>query len=157
MFTRQTHAQLPVVGLLCLPALILSLSGCGAKDTIKLLPVEGIVMLGEKVLATSANTKGTVRLYPDRTKGNDSLEIPRGSIDSEGKFKILTGLKPGVAPGWYRVTVDAATVIDPKNPYHSASGFLVPERYIDKDESNLAFEVVENAPAGAYDLKLNSK
>jgi hypothetical protein len=157
MFSPQTYPRRLEFSLLCVLALVLSSSGCGAKDTIKLLPVEGTVMLGDKVLATDANTKGTVRLYPDRTKGNDSLQIPRGSIDSEGKFKVLTGVKPGASLGWYRVTVDAATVIDPKNPYHSASGFLVPERYIDKDESDLAFEVVENAPAGAYDLKLNSK
>jgi hypothetical protein len=132
------------------------LHGC-ANEKVKLVSVEGKVLLGDQVLATSAKTKGTVVLYPDKSKGNESLEVPRGRIDQEGRFKILTALKPGVTPGWYKVTVDAATVIDPKNPYHTASGFLIPERYIDKDESNLAFEVVENAAAGAYDLKLDPK
>jgi hypothetical protein len=154
MHTRRTSRRLGC-GLLCCLAALLSLSGCG-KETVKLVPVEGLVTLGDKVLATNAKTTGTVRLYPDKSKGNDSLEIPRGAIDSEGKFKILTGLKPGVTPGWYKVTVDAATVVDPKNPYHDR-GFLIPERYIDKDESNLAFEVITNAPAGAYDLKLSAK
>jgi hypothetical protein len=130
--------------------------GCG-KDTLRLVQVEGKVMLGAKVLATDAHTTGTVVLHPDKSKGNTSLEEPRGSIDSEGHFKIATGTKPGAAPGWYKVTVDAATVIDPKNPYHSASGFLMPERYLDKETSKLAFEVVENAPAGTYDLKLDPK
>ena len=55
------------------------------------------------------------------------------------------------------MTVDAATGIDPKNPYHIASGFLMPERYLDKETSIYAFQVVENAPAGTYDLKLDTK
>src|SRR5437879_10302481 len=46
------------------------------------------------------------------------------------------------------VTVHAAKVADPQNPYHSASGFLMPERYIDRDKSKLAFEVVETPAAG---------
>jgi hypothetical protein len=157
MFASHTHPLRLEFAPLCGLALILCSSGCGERDTVKLLPVEGTVMLSDKVLVTDAKTKGTVRLYPDKTKGNDSLQIPRGAIDSEGKFKILTGTKPGVTPGWYIVTVDAATVIDPKNPYLSAAGFLMPERYIDKNESGLAFEVVENAPPGAYDLKLSGK
>ena len=139
----------------CLAAVV-SLPGCGQERS-NLTPVEGVVMLGTKVLATDAHTRGTVVLYPDQSKGNESLEIPRGSINSEGKFKILTGMKEGVAPGWYKVTVDAAKVIDPKNPYHSASGFLMPLHYTDKDESNLAFEVVDKAPEGAYDLRLDTK
>jgi hypothetical protein len=141
-----------------LPACLIAigLAGCG-KENSNLLPVEGTVMLGTNVLATDAHTRGTVVLYPDKTKGNESLEIPRGSINAEGKFKILTGLKEGVAPGWYKVTVDAAKVIDPKNPYHSASGFLMPLYYTDKEESNLAFEVVAKPAAGAYDLKLETK
>jgi hypothetical protein len=157
MFKGQRNTWHARFGLGCCLAAVLGLPGCGNKDKVKLLPVEGKVLLGDKVLATDAKTKGTVVLHPDKSRGNDSLEIPRGSIDSEGKFKILTRLQPGVTPGWYKVTVDAATVIDPKNPYHSASGFLIPEYYIHEDESNLAFEVVDNAPAGTYDLKLNSK
>jgi len=154
MFIRST-CRGPGWSLLCLAGAI-GLAGCG-QEKVKLLPVEGQVMLGDQVLATSAKTTGTVVLYPDKSKGNDSREIPRGRIDAEGRFKILTGLKPGATPGWYKVTVDAATVPDPKNPYHTASGFLIPERYIDKDESNLAFEVIANAPAGTYDLKLDPK
>jgi len=157
MFTRQIRAACPGLRLACVLAGILSLPGCGSKDKANLLPVEGKVLLGDNLLATDEHTKGTVALYPDKSKGNLSLEIPRGAIDAEGRFKILTGLKAGAAPGWYKVTVDAAKVLDPKNPYHSASGFLMPIRYIDKDESNLAFEVVANASPDAYDLKLDAK
>ena len=132
------------------------LAGCG-KEKSNLVPVEGTVMVGTNVLAMDSHTKGTVVLYPDKAKGNASLEIPRGAIDSEGKFKILTGLKVGAAPGWYKVTVDAAKVIDPKNPYHSVSDFLMPVYYADKDQSDLAFEVVAQPRDGAYDLKLETK
>jgi hypothetical protein len=156
MFTRQALGPKQWFGLLCCLGAVVNLSGCG-KDTRKLTQVEGKVILGANMLATDAHTTGTVILHPDKSKGNASLEEPRGPIDSEGNFKIATGTKPGAVPGWYKVTVDAAKVIDPKNPYHSASGFLMPERYLDKETSKLAFEVVENASAGAYDLKLNPK
>ena len=62
-----------------------------------------------------------------------------------------------MAPGWYKVSVTAAKVIDPKNPYHTASDFLMPPRYLDKDASNLVLEAKDNAPTGSYDLKLDSK
>jgi hypothetical protein len=156
MFTRPTRGHRACLGLLCWLAGAAALSGC-SKDTVKLAAVEGTVTVDGKVLAMDAHSLGTVILHPDKSKGNESLEIPRGPIDSEGKFKILTGIKPGVTPGRYRVTLNAAKVLDPKNPYHTASDFLIPERYMDKFKSNLAFEVVENAPAGTYDLKLDSR
>ena len=152
MSPRRFTACRLIFGTLC----CLAVSGCGEEKS-NLMPVEGAVLLGGKALATDAHTRGTVVLHPDKAKGNESLEIPRGSINSEGRFKILTGMKEGVAPGWYKVTVDAAKVIDPKNPYLSASGFLMPLHYTDKEESNLAFEVVDKAPPGAYDLKLDAK
>ena len=77
--------------------IVLLLAGC-SKDGSNLLPVEGTVTLGDKALATDAHTTGTVILHPDKSKGNESLEEPRGVIDSAGKFKILTGMKPGAAP-----------------------------------------------------------
>jgi hypothetical protein len=138
--------------LCCLAA---TLTGCGTGGE-HLLPVEGTVWLGDGPLATDAHTKGTVVLYPDKSKGNTSLEIPRGAIRGDGTYKILTGIKPGVAPGWYKVTVDAAKVVDPKNPYHSVQGFLVPRQYLDQEVSGLAFEVVEQPAVGAYDLKLDA-
>ena len=156
MFTRHALGPKRRFGLLCLLGAVVNLSGCG-KDTQRLMQVEGKVMLGAKLLATDAHTTGTVVLHPDKSKGNASLEEPRGPIDSGGNFRIATGTKPGAAPGWYKVTVDAAKVIDPKNPYHSASGFLMPERYLDNETSTHAIQVVENAPAGTYDLKFDPK
>src|SRR5438477_9905108 len=103
----------------CLAAAAL-LCGCG-KEGEKLVPVEGKVLINGKALSCGPNAPGSVSLHPDKAKGNESLHIPLGEIDSEGNFKIKTYVKDGAAPGWYKVTVTAAKVIDPKNPYHSAS------------------------------------
>ena len=139
---RQTLAVLMAV-------ILVGLSGCG-DNAVKLVPVEGVVTVGGKKLA-----KGSVILHPDETKGNTSLERPRGLIDAEGKYTVSTHLKGGVAPGWYKVAVTAADQPDPNNAY--LFKFLVPERYIDQRTSNLTFEVVENAAPGAYDLNLEAK
>jgi hypothetical protein len=42
-----------------------------------------------------------------------------------------------------------------KNPY--VTKWLAPERYNDYNKSGLVFEVLENAPPGHYDLKLEEK
>jgi hypothetical protein len=158
MFTGQTWTPRLWLGLLCWLGGMTGLLGCAGNSKDRLLPVEGKVMVGGKLLALDpAHARGTVILYPDKSRGNDSLEEPRGTIDSEGKFKITTGTKPGAAPGRYLVTVDAAKVPNPNNPYHSASDYLMPERYLFKDQSKLAFDVVENAALGAYDLSLDAK
>jgi hypothetical protein len=157
MFTRKTWTPRLWLGLLCCLGGIASLPGCAGSPKHRLLPVEGKVTVGGKLLALDSHARGTVILYPDKSKGNDSLEEPRGNIDSEGNFKIMTGTKPGAAPGRYLVTVDAAKMIDPKNPYHSAADYLMPERYLFKEQSKLAFDVVENAASGAYDLRLDAK
>jgi hypothetical protein len=68
---------------------------------------------------------------------------------------VLTGLKPGVAAGWYKVTVGVTEQPDPGDAYTFT--WLVPRDYIDKDKSGLSLEVVEQPEPGAYDLKLRSK
>jgi len=147
-------AILPLIGAV---VSVICLSGCGKKEGAKLVPVEGKVMLGDRLLKTDTHTLGHVMLYPDKAKGNESLEVPMGTIDTEGHFTIATRTSQGAAPGWYKVAVTAAPVVDPKNPYLKKTGWLMPERYIDKDTSTLTFEVVDNPAPGAYDLKLEAK
>jgi hypothetical protein len=76
-------------------------------------------------------------------------------MDGEGRYRMLTGLKPGAATGWYKVTVSVAEQPDPNDAYKFT--FLVPQEYVDKDKSKPALEVVENPEPGAYDLKLQSR
>ena len=61
---------------LCVSPLVMMLPACN-KPTAVLVPVEGQVLLDGKPLAMNPHTKGTVILYPDKSRGNDSLDIPR--------------------------------------------------------------------------------
>src|SRR4051812_43644561 len=125
MRTRQRFVPAGFALLACVSAAV-SLPGCG-KEEPAMYPVEGKVMLGDKVLATDAQTDGYVTLKPDKKKGNNSLHEPRGTIDSEGKFTIKTGLKVGAEPGWYIVITELSRKVDPKSPYVERG--LTPERY----------------------------
>jgi hypothetical protein len=127
---------------------LISLSGCGGIPGA--VQVEGKVTAGGQPLTT-----GYVIFYPDPDKGNLSQEEPRAEIDTQGNYQLLTGIEPGVKPGWYKVAVTAADQIDPNNPYFT--NWLIPEKYIDPRTSGLALEVVENPPPGAYDLKLDAR
>jgi hypothetical protein len=122
-----------------------------------LLPVEGRVLLDGKPLPVDG-TKGRtgyVVFYPDASRGNPSREEPRGEIDAAGNYRVLTGLRPGAPPGWYRVTVGVTEQPNPNDAYTFT--WLVAQDYVDKDKSKLALEVVEKPPPGAYDLHLHSK
>jgi hypothetical protein len=150
MLSRHRIGQGLLVAL-CLAAA----GGCGPAKP-KAVTVKGTVTSGGKAVPM-----GMVILYPDASKGNDSQEEPRGDIDAEGNFTIETrwrqpGATPGVAPGWYRVAVNAAKPVDPNNPYYTAKDRLIPEKYFSHTTSGLAFEVKEDAPSGHYDLKLDA-
>src|SRR5271166_493857 len=119
------------------------LTGCGSSGESQ-LPVEGKVWLGEKPLTT-----GAVILRPDAAKGNTSKHEPRGKIDAEGKYQVMTALREGAPPGWYKVGVIATEAIDPKNPY-SPRRTVIPTKYNDPAEAGLSFEVVPNPPVGQY-------
>src|SRR4051794_25086357 len=110
MRMRQRFVPACFTLLACVTAAV-SLPGCG-KDEPKMYPVEGKVMLGDKVLVTDTQVDGYVTLKPDTKKGNKSLHVPRGTIDSEGKFTIKTGLKDGAEPGWYIVTTELVKKVD---------------------------------------------
>jgi hypothetical protein len=96
-----------------------------------------------------------VVFYPDAARGNPSREEPRGEIDAEGNYRVLTGLRPGAPPGWYKVTVGVTEQPNPNDAYTFT--WLVPQDYVDKDKSKLALEVVEKPAPGAYDLHLRAK
>jgi hypothetical protein len=123
-------------------------AGCAKPDP-SLIQVAGSVLLGTKPL-----TSGTVIFHPDASKGNDSRDEPRSPIGLDGRYRLQNGVKQGVDPGWYKVTVSAAKM-DPKSPY--ITDWLIPVRYVDPKTSNLRLEVVANAVPGAYDIKLEPK
>jgi hypothetical protein len=133
----------------CTWTLVVAAPGCGKADP-NLVQVEGNVVVGTKPLTT-----GTVIFYPDATKGNDSKDEPRGTIEPNGRYRLQNGVKQGITPGWYKVTVSAAKQLDPNNYY--ITDWLIPVRYVDPKSSNLRLEVVAKAAPGAYDIKLEPK
>ncbi|HEY7156989.1 MAG TPA: hypothetical protein VH575_23675 [Gemmataceae bacterium] len=125
-----------------------SASGCGKGDG-KLVPVQGTVKLGDAPLTT-----GMVIFRPDASKGNTSQHEPRGQIDAEGHYKLMTAQREGVAPGWYKVGITASQPsTDANNPYAILKS-LIPSIYNDPEKSRLALEVVEKPNPGAYDLTI---
>jgi hypothetical protein len=148
MLSGKTLSLQRLLLLLCC-TLTANVTGCD-KGGVKLVAVEGKVMLGDKPV-----TNGFVMFKPDASKGNTSMEEPSGSIDAQGNYALSTGAKKGAAPGWYKVAVTAAENLDPNNPYFTK--WLIPEKYIDPQTSKLVVEVVENPAAGAYDFKLDPK
>jgi hypothetical protein len=124
--------------------------GQGEGDLGRLVPVEGKVRFGGKPLST-----GVVIFRPDASKGNPSQHEPRGRIDAEGNYKLVTAQhKDGAAPGWYKVGLLAARPsTDAKDPYALPQS-LIPSSYNDPETSRLALEVVEKPNVGAYDLQI---
>lgn len=127
------------------------LAGCGSAAS-DLVPVSGRVVLEGKPLAT-----GTVSLRPNAAKGNASQHQPTGSIDAQGRFQIYTTERPGAAPGWYRVVVFATSQLDDTGKAHPGMPqSIIHLRYNGEGTTPLAIEVKADAPAGAYDLRLEN-
>ncbi len=115
------------------------------------VPVEGKVLVDGKPL-----TVGTVIFTPDRARGNTSQFEPRGKIDEEGTYRATTTKDgSGVPPGWYKISVSAQRLRDPKDVFSYQS--VIPTKYANPDSSGLALEVVEHPAPGAYDITLSSK
>jgi hypothetical protein len=130
---------------------VIFLSGCG-KDTAgpKLAPVSGRVTVDANPISI-----GSVTFHPDKAKGNASDLTPTASIQMDGTYKLTSGGKEGAPLGWYKVTVSpngmpSTMPTDGKMP----PAPNINQRY-QKSETGMSIEVVENPPAGAYDLKLS--
>lgn len=128
--------------------------GCGSGNRSTLYPVSGEVKVDGKPLAV-----GSVTLYADGSKGNDSKEIPVGEI-KEGRYEIFTGKRRGAPPGVFKVVVVSNNFTGEKVPPPTGGTFELPksfihEKYGDQNRTPLVVEVVEKAPDGAYDLKVS--
>jgi hypothetical protein len=132
--------------LLCCGCLFaVTATGC-EKSGPKMVTVEGKVSYQGKPVP-----RGYVSFYPDKNKGNQSMEVPNGPIE-DGNYHVKTRVHEGMTPGWYNVAVSAAEQIDPKNPYFTK--WLVPDKYADSKRSKLQIEVVENPPPSHYDINI---
>ena len=127
----------------------LVLAGCGRSE--RTLPVEGKVLIDGQPL-----TVGTVIFTPDAAKGNTSQHEPRGKLDANGVYHASqTKEQSGMTLGWYKISISAQRLKDPKDPYSYVS--VIPTKFARPDTSGLALEVVNDPPPGAYDLVLTTK
>jgi len=133
--------------LVCFGALF-ALAGCSRNKPMPQefgarLPVQGTVTVDGKPLRG-----GNVRFY---ALDHDVKALqPEGLIDAEGHYSVSAYEQKGAPPGKYRVTVDPAS--DDKRQDRLVTG-----PYQDWKKSPLVLTVQENAPPGAYNLKLSSK
>jgi len=125
--------------------------GCrGAGDEGNRVPVAGkIAFKGGQPLP-----RGTVIFAPDGGKGNSSLHEPRGVIDGDGNYKLMTTPKlEGASPGWYIVTIIAQAPYDESKSSWDPP-WLINRKYGSRQTSGLTVEVIDKAEAGRYDFQV---
>jgi hypothetical protein len=131
---------------------VVALFCAGCQKQSSLTPVRGKVFIGDE---PAGKGQGYVTFHPDEKKGNKSLEEGVGRIQSDGTYLVETRGETGIAPGWYKVGVSVAEVLDPANPYVTKHLIPEPEKYQDWNRSGISIEVVAGeAAAGKYDIKL---
>jgi hypothetical protein len=129
-------------------------AGCSNDEQERLYPVSGKVVFDGQPL-----TIGAVSFRPDSSRGNTSQHVPTGHIDAEGNYKLTTTNRAGAPAGWYKVMVIAQNLGEDggstKSGAPAGPRSLVPERYLDPQQTPLSVEVVQKPGAGAYDLNLS--
>ena len=125
--------------------------GCSSQSP-KMYPVSGEVSIqGEPMQA------GSVTLHPDGSRGNRSLEIAGGQVNS-GKYQIFTGERRGAPPGFYKVLVISTNFSGdnppPMGPTAQMPRSLIDPKYGQPGQTPLALEVVAEPDPGAYDLEV---
>jgi len=122
----------------------LAAGGCSSGE--KLYPVSGAVEVEGKPL-----TFGGVTFHPAADKGNTSKHTPISPIGEDGRYKLVTANRPGAAPGWYRIQVQANPS---KAPSLAPPKFAHNTKYLRADTTDILVEVPDTKP-NAYDLHLS--
>jgi hypothetical protein len=112
-----------------LALILLMAAGCGGGDTEPLSEVRGQVFFRGKPLEG-----GTIVFVPDPTRGGGGGPLARAEIQSDGRYRLSTGDRPGAVAGWHRVTVATAA------PAGSTANALS-DRYRDPETSGQCHEV----------------
>ena len=142
---------------------ITSLCGCGSSDTLTLAPVTGTVLFKGKPLSGA-----TVTMMSE--KG----QMANGFTDTEGKFRMTTGGRPGVPVGLAKVGIskmagNAATVDikkvkpeDMMNMQKAGGGVAkdlapkseIPSKYAKPEESKLTAAVDKDGKKNVFEFIL---
>jgi len=124
----------------CWPMLLLLAAGCGTgTGEVELVPVYGKVTFRGRPLAG-----GTIVFVPDPERGAHG-PLALAVLDAQGRFTLHSDGRPGVVPGWHRITVAAAQSVEDEP--------ALPSRYADPERSGLAREV-QAGKASVFDLVL---
>jgi hypothetical protein len=114
----------------------IGLGGCDAGSMPRVL-IQGKVRYKGVPLST-----GVIVFTPDAGHGCHG-PMASGLVQRDGSYHLQTDDQPGVAAGWYRVTVAAVEAADSPSTRQSVPipRSLVPEKYRDPDLSGLIREV----------------
>jgi hypothetical protein len=124
-----------------LVVVVLVLSGCGASH----VPVAGKVVLDGQPL-----TSGSVAFHPATGSGNEQL-VGRSEIDAQGQYKLWSNGKEGVAPGSYKVVVNATRPTNPNDPYSPVVP-IVDKKFTSVDSTPLTVDVAAGNGPDKYEL-----
>ncbi len=122
------------------------LAGCGTKQKTvpkslgPLIPVQGKVTLSGKPVGG-----GFVTFYA--IDFDMKMVQPTGRIDAQGNYTLASLGEPGAPAGKYRATVYP-------DSGDKSIDLAVDGHYQSSQKSPLTITVADNAPAGAYDLKM---
>ncbi len=132
-----------VMGVGLATGLLLTCGGCGGD----LATVSGTVTLDGKALPNA-----TVTFRPE------TGAVAYGTSDAEGHYTIRTGASEGLAPGDYKVTVQAYGELPESSPEDSEvpPPVITPPKYADANLSGITFKI----PAGGKkdcNIEMSSK
>lgn len=113
----------------------LALVGCTSK------PATLNAVAGKVLYKGTQLRDGVIVFSPDTSRG-ESGAIAYGKIKPDGTYTLTTGDAPGVAAGWYRVTISSEA--SNGAPYDPAPIARIPVKYRDPLLSQLQCEVKAN-------------
>ncbi len=133
--------KLHLVPVSLLTILTLFTIGCGPSQ----FPVAGTVKLDGQPL-----TSGSVTFHP--TSGS-AEGIGNSEIDSSGNYKLMSGGKPGVLAGSYKVVVVASGPSNPADPY-SIPVSMLDKKFTEVATTPLTIEVAPGTSPDKYNLEV---
>jgi hypothetical protein len=137
------------VGLALALGLALAGGGCRRAASVELEPVEGRVWLGGRPVQS-----GAVSFYPLEASA-ETPQLPLGSIEADGTYRIYYAHRPGCPRGAFRVVVFANEPVSADKKGHAGlPRSLIAARYNSPVQTPLRLEVVKSPQDGQYDLRL---
>jgi hypothetical protein len=128
------RSPFPILPSLATALLGIGLGGCDGGPLPRVL-VQGKVCYHGVPLST-----GVIVFIPDAGHGCHG-PMACGLVQRDGSYHLQTEDQPGVAAGWYRVTVAAVEAATAPGQDLAIPRSLVPEKYRDPDLSGLVREV----------------